>query len=83
MYTKVEGNKRLHENDATAEYPDSYILMRMDNVADFCQTGTVLYYGDDRMELFSLAMGLDDPRSCVVMEGVRLSSSLGGVVVHG
>jgi len=83
MYRKIEPALRMTSNEAYESYPDSYIVMRMDSMKLSNDMGTVLYVGDDRRELFSLIMKLDDPNLCGVSEGINLQRSLGGVVVGG
>jgi hypothetical protein len=81
MYKKVEPALRMTTNEAIEHYPDSYIFMRMDSMNPSDDMGTVLYIGDDRRELFSLVMKMEDPTNCGVSEGLNLQRSLGGVVV--
>lgn len=80
MYKKIENIPRMTESEACLKYPDNYILMKRDNRDMFDPTGIVLYIGDDGDELFSLQVNL--PVSLgVVIEGVNLQHSLGGLVV--
>ena len=81
MYRKIEPALRITANEASARYPDSYILMRMDAMNPSNDMGTVLYIGDDGDELFALVMKLDDPSLCGVTEGLNHRRSLGGIVV--
>ncbi|MDR2571794.1 MAG: hypothetical protein LBD23_16070 [Oscillospiraceae bacterium] len=81
MFDVVQPALRMTSNEATERYPDNYILVRMDNMNPSDDMATVLYIGDDRRELFSLVMQLDDPTNCGVSEGINLQRSLGGVVV--
>ena len=81
MYRKIEPALRMTANEASAKYPDEFILMRMDSMNPSNDMGTVLYIGDDSDELFSLIMKLDDPSLCGVTEGMNHRRSLGGVVV--
>ena len=81
MYKKIEPTLRMTANDAYERFPDSYIIMRMDSMKLSNDMGTVLYVGDNRGEMFSLVMKLDDPNLCGVMEGLNLQRSLGGIVV--
>ena len=82
MYKRIEGSLKLTENEACLKYPDSYILMQMDNRELFDPTGVVLYVGDDGDELFSLQVNLPVPRG-VVIEGIDISRrlSLGGIPI--
>ena len=81
MYTQITENPRMTKNEAAERYPDNFIIMRMDSIDLSNQMGTVLYVGDDRREMFSLVMKLDDPNLCGVSEGLNHRRSLGGVVV--
>ena len=81
MYKKIESTKRMTKNEATELYPNSYILIYWDNAKVFDETGTVLYIGDDRKELFSLVMQQDDPTNYGVSEGLNLQRSLGGLII--
>ena len=81
MYTRVDDTVRMTSNEASAHYPDSFIVMRMDSMAS--QIGTVLFIGDNQNELISLLMRLDDASYCGVIEGLNHRRSLGGVVVGG
>jgi hypothetical protein len=71
----------MTSNDASARYPDSYIIMRWDSMNPSDDMGTVLYVGDNRREIYSLVMKLEDPTNCGVTEGLNHRRSLGGVVV--
>ena len=77
MYNKIEPNLRMTANEASEQYPDSYILMRMDSMIPSDDMGTILYIGDYGDELFSLVMKLDDPSLCGVTEGLNHMRSLG------
>ena len=81
MYNVIEPALRMTSNEAAERYPDYYILVRMDSMSPSDDMGTVLYVGDDRRELFSLIMKLEDPTNCGVSEGINLQRSLGGVVI--
>ena len=81
MYWTVEPPLRMTTNEASAHYPDHYIIMRMDSMRSSSGMGTVLYIGDDGDELFSLVMRLDDPSLCGVIDGLNHGRSLGGIVV--
>ena len=65
--------------DATSEYPNNYILMRMDDFES--DMGEVLYIGDDESELYELMDTFDNRNHCGIIEGVNISlNCLGGVV---
>ena len=81
MYRKIEPVVKMTANEASAQYPDEFIMMRMDSMSPSNDMGTVLYIGDDGDELFALVMKLDDPSLCGVTEGLNHRRSLGGVVV--
>jgi len=83
MYQTIAGNQRMTTNEAAERFPDSFIVMRMDNMDVSHRMGTVLYIGDDQNELFSLLIELDDPTLCGVSEGLNRRCSLGGIVVGG
>ena len=80
MYQKIEGNPRMTRNEAAERYPDMFILMKRENRNTFDPVGLVLFIGDDFDELFSLQVDLPVPLG-VVIEGVNLQRSLGGIVV--
>ena len=81
MYKKIEPTLRMTSNEAAINYPDSYIIMRWDTMNPSNDMGTVLYVGNERREMFSLVMKLDDPTNCGVTEGINHRRSLGGVVI--
>ena len=81
MYRKIEPALRMTRNEASERYPADFVLMRMDNMNLSNDVGTILYVGDDGDELFSLAVKLDDPSLCGVVDGLNHRCSLGGVVV--
>ena len=83
MYKKVEGNQRMTAYEASAKFPNDYILMRRDKRVISNPMGTILYLGDDSDELFDLGLTLEDSTLCVVYEGLNHQRSLGGVVVGG
>ena len=80
MYQKVEDSQRMTVNEASERYPDSYILMQMDDRGLFNPTGIVLYIGDNGDELFSVQIRSNIPLGLVV-EGLNHQRSMGGVVV--
>ena len=80
MYKKIDGNQRMTTHEASERYPDSYILMQLDNKELSNPIGTVLYVGDDGDELFSMQVRLNVPLGLVI-EGIALQRSLGGIVI--
>jgi len=80
MYKVVEGSPRMTRNEACLKYPNSYILMQKEDRDMFDPIGLVLYVGDDDDELFSLQVNLPVSMG-VIVEGVNLQRSLGGLVV--
>ena len=80
MYSRVEGSPRMSRNEACLAYPDSYVLMQKVDRDMLDSIGLVLYVGDDGDELFSLQVNLPVPMG-VVIEGINLQRSLGGIVV--
>ena len=80
MYQRVDDSQRMSIHEASQLYPDSYILMQMDNREFFNPTGTVLYVGDDGDELFSVQVRSSIPLGLVV-EGLNHQRSMGGIVV--
>ena len=82
MYKKIEPALRMTRNEASAYYPESFIIMQMDSMDLSDDVGTVLYVGDNQRELYSLVVSLSLPFSGVV-EGLEHRRSLGGVVVGG
>ena len=81
MYRKIDPPQRMTRNEASACFPDSYILMKMDNTNLSDDMGTVHYVGDDGDELFSLQVKLPVSRG-IVYEGINIQKySIGGVVV--
>ena len=80
MYKKVEGSPHMTMHKASEYYPDSFVLMQMDNRDIFDPAGIVLYQGDNYDELFSLMMNEEIPLGLVV-EGLNHQRSLGGIVV--
>jgi hypothetical protein len=78
MYKEIK-NVRMIDIDASEKYPDSYILMRMDDYDS--EMGTVLYVGDSEGELAGLLSGLENQLHCGIIEGLNNKlNSLGGVV---
>ena len=81
MYKKIEPALRMTANEASVQYPDDFILMRMDSMNPSDDMGSILFIGDDSDELYSLVMKLDDRSNCGVVEGLNHMRSLGGIVV--
>ena len=83
MYRKIEPALRMTANEASAHYPDEFIIMQMDSMDLSDDVGTVLYVGNERRELYALVVSLNLPYSGIV-EGLNYyRNSLGGVVVNG
>ena len=80
MYKEVKGIQRMTIHEASERYPDSFILMQMENKELFNPTVTVLYIGDDGDELFSVQVRSKVPLGLVV-EGLNHQRSLGGIAV--
>ena len=81
MYRKVEPTLRMTENEASAHYPNEFIIMQMDSMDLSDDVGTVLYVGNNEREICTLLVSLNLPFSGVV-EGLNYyRNSLGGVVV--
>ena len=76
MYKKIENGLRMTENEASAHFPDSYILMQRDNRDMFDPVGAILFIGDDFDELFDLQVDLPVPLG-IVIEGRNHRRSLG------
>jgi len=83
MYQEVDVSSRMTENEASEQFPDSFVVMRMDSTSLSDRIGTALYVGDDYFELFSLISGFDNPSLYGVVEGLNRQRSLGGIVVGG
>jgi len=82
VYTKVEGNLKMTINEASEKFIDKYILMKMDSKKLSDNNGTVLFVGNNRRELFSMQVN-EDIENGIVIEGLNLQRSIGGVVVGG
>ena len=77
MYKEI--NQRMTDFEARAKYPDSYLLMRMDDYES--DMGTLLYVGDKKDELRELYRGLENQMHCGVFEGSNIDCNcIGGVV---
>jgi len=83
MYRKIEPAIRMTRNEASAQYPDSFIIMQMDSMNLSDDVGAVLYVGDSRVELYSVIKGLNLSLIGVVEGLNHQRNCLGGIVVHG
>ena len=83
MYRKIEPALRMTANEASARYPDEFIIMQMDSMDLSDDVGAVLYVGDSRVELYSVIKGLN--LSLIgIAEGLNHQRNcLGGVVAGG
>ena len=72
-------NERMTYNEASKKYPNSYILMQMDDMIS--DMGTVLFVFDTRSEAYEKLAEIDDIDLCGIFEGLHLQRSLGGIVV--
>jgi hypothetical protein len=63
--------------EATALYPEEYILVRMDNMIG--QMCTVLFVGDNEKELMGVVDKLENKNLCGVIGGDSLQNTLGGI----
>ena len=80
MYRKVDETLRMTDIEATERYPDSYIVMRMDDMES--PMGTILYIGDTEDEMYKVMEQMDDSNLCGVLEGVNHQRRyLGGIVI--
>ncbi|MCL2047571.1 MAG: hypothetical protein FWG87_02480 [Defluviitaleaceae bacterium] len=75
MYKKIEESPRMTMHEASELYPDSYILMQMDDRSLFNPKGTVLFVGDNDDELFSIQVNSKIPLGLVV-EGLNYQRSI-------
>ena len=83
MYRKIEPTLRMTRNEASEHYPEDFIVMQMDSMDLSDDVGTVLYVGDNRRELYTLIVSLNQP-FCGVVAGLDYyRNDLGGVVVGG
>jgi hypothetical protein len=82
MYKKVDGSSVMTLHEASELYPDSHILLQMNEAYMINPAGVVLYIGDDYSELFALQVDLPVPHG-IVFEGINIQRkySLGGIVV--
>ena len=81
MYRKIEPPLRMTRNEASERYQDEFIIMQMDSMDLSDDVGTVLYVGDDRVELYGVIKELN--RSLLrVVEGLNHGRNfLGGIEV--
>ena len=70
-------NECMTYNEASAKYPDSYIIMQFDDMTS--DTGPVLYVFDTRSEAYEKLAELDNSILCCIVEGLHHQRSLGGV----
>ena len=82
MYQTIEKNAHMTIDEAAERYPDSFIVMNMDNPDISNDIGTVLYVVDNQKEAFSLQIHSNIPLG-IVIEGLHHQYSLGGVVIGG
>ena len=83
MYKKIEPALRMTANEASARYPDNYIVIQMDSMDLSDDVGAVLYVGDNQRELYALVVSLNLPYSGV-LDGLNFQRNcLGGIVAHG
>ena len=82
MYRKIEPALRMTRNEASARYPDEFIIMQMDSRDLSNDVGTVLYVGDNQRELFTLVVSIGSPLTGVVDGLNYYRNCLGGVVVY-
>ena len=72
-------NIRMTDNEASANYPKSYIIMQFDDMTS--DMGTVLYIFDTEREACEKLAELDDLDYLGIVEGLHHQRSLGGIVV--
>jgi hypothetical protein len=80
MHKKIDPPLRMTTNDAMEKFPRDYILMQIDSYDMPDYMGTVLFTGDSMDELYDVKRTLNRENCCVI-EGSKLQSSLGRVVV--
>ena len=83
MCRKIEPALRMTRNEASARYPDSFIIMQMDSMDLSDDVGSVLYIGDSRVELYGVIKELSLSLIGVVEGLNHQRNCLGGIVVHG
>ena len=83
MYKKIEPPLRMSRNEASARYPDEFIIMQMDSMDLSDDVGAVLYVGDSREELYPVIKHLNK-NYCGIVAGLNYyRNDLGGIVVNG
>jgi len=70
-------------NEASACYPNEFIIMQMDSMDLDDDIGVVLYAGDSRVELYGVIKGLNVPYISVVEGLNHQRNCLGGIVANG
>ena len=78
MYQKTL--ERMEDVEATAKYPDNFLLFQRDDQNPSNKMGTILYIGDNYYELSDLRFELDCMDTCVVLEGDNCECSLGSYI---
>ena len=73
--------ERMTAMEAEEKYPNSYILMRFDDMVS--NIGTILAVCDTEREAFDKFKELNNRHLCGVTEGTNIRRSLGGIVVGG
>ena len=79
MYRKIDENARMTDIEATECYPDSYIIMRVDDMES--PMGTVLYVGSTQKEMIEVLKQFEDRKFCGILERINLQRSFGRVVI--
>ena len=72
-------NTRMTDNEASARYPKSYIIMQFDDMNS--EMGTVLFIFDTEREACEKLTELGDLDLLGIVEGLHHQRSLGGIVV--
>ena len=82
MYKKIEKSPNVTMHEASELYPDSHILLQMNEAYMLNPVGIVLYVGDDHDELFASQVDRPAPNGAV-FEGINLQCkySLVGIAV--
>ena len=84
MYRKIEPPLGITMHEAQERYADSFMVFRMDSRKAVDDVGSLLYVGDNRREIYSIAAKLShNMLFCGTIEGLdHQRSCLGGVVIH-